>query len=241
MQDTHDTHDTRALPPQTPPASPAATAVQRARAEFISVVPEPPRGLYVKPDGSLHTRAPAHPTHDPSPVTLKPVTQSTHTQPHPSARILTYINEGLSWPRAFYTNSSDFDQGGFEWCGAFAAFAYKHLKHEIRAKHMASTYRLHAFCNNTPRKINISDLQPGDILVVGSSKSKPWGAHVTLVHSVDHSRSLAYTYEGNATGTLGNNTRGEGVISHSRPLAPTSDPKQYYAMHAYRWLPHDYT
>jgi len=228
------TEDTRNTPPH-------EIALQRARAELLSVVKEPPRGLYVLPDGSLHTRTASNPTFDPPRISLKPVHTATHPQPHNSSRILTYINEGLSWPRPHYTNSADFDQGGFEWCGAFVAFAYKHLKQEIRAKHMASTYRLHAFCKNTPRAVPLSKIQPGDVLVVGSSHSKPWGAHITLVHSVDTARSLAHTYEGNATGTLGDGSRGEGVVSHSRPLAPTQDPKQYHAMHAYRWLPSDYS
>ena len=209
----------------------AQTAIDTARAEHALVVKEPPRGLFVDARGTLHSKSPAGVL---TPLSPQPPSRN-------PARILTYIHQGLSWPRVTYTNSSDFDNGGFEWCGAFAAYCYKHLKQEIRAKHMASTYRLHAFCKNTPRHIPLSQLQPGDILVVGHSQSKPWGAHVTLVHSVDTARSLAHTYEGNATGTLGDQTRGEGVITHSRPLAPTSNPKQYYAMHAYRWLESDYT
>jgi hypothetical protein len=173
-------------------------------------------------------------------------------QPHGAARIDNYIRGPLggAWPSArlpknprdtvAYTRN-----GQFEWCGMFAAFCWGSagLARGPRHFRLPSTKRLastQARLGPPLPRVALDDLQPGDVLVVGTGK-KPAGDHITLVmHILD---GLVYTVEGNARGKLGDGTVGEGVICRTRPLValpasarcPVSGLTQsMHAMLAYR-------
>lgn len=125
-----------------------------------------------------------------------------------------YIREGLGW-----TWIDDYQNRAFEWCGAFAAWAWREaLSAEVRKKHIASTYRLREWARNTSREVGgLSAARPGDIAVVGERKA--WGDHITLIERVEEDGSGAWTIEGNATGegpTPG--AKMEGVIRRFRPV-----------------------
>jgi len=145
-------------------------------------------------------------------------------------RIATYIREGLGWPNR-YTRNRD-----FEWCGAFAAFCWAAVKPALRKEHFASTYRLRKWARGTPRYIDPSALQPGDIVVVGSRSGHRWGEHVTLCESVGPLGIL--TVEGNAIGAGPDGQRHEGVIRRIRPFE-VADLKTKRVLYGVRPLPED--
>ena len=108
--------------------------------------------------------------------------------------------------------------------------------------------------SQTPRHIPLDEIEPGDIVVVGTGRKKV-GDHITIADQ--NVGGLIYTYEGNAWG-LGPGEPAEtyeGVITRTRPLpksaggpgvggdrCPVSGGRQTKeAMHAYRFLAEDYT
>ena len=133
----------------------------------------------------------------------------------PDRRIDTYIRsmEGIGWTwEKEYTRN-----GQFAWCGAFASFCYTAVKFKTRQKIFPSCYRMYSNWSQTSRKIEPRDMLPGDIVVVYSSARATWGDHITLcrVAPID---GRFETLEGNAHGTLGDGSHGEGVIARERSL-----------------------
>lgn len=130
----------------------------------------------------------------------------------PSDRINTYIRsaEGIGWS----TQPDYVRNGQFAWCGAFAAYCYTSVKMNIRKKVFPSTYRMYEAWANTSRRISIDSVTPGDIVIVYAGARKRWGDHITLCEKVCD--GYIETIEGNAKGTLGDGTYGEGVIKRQR-------------------------
>ena len=148
----------------------------------------------------------------------------------PSERINAYIKsvEGIGW-----TWEKDYVKNGqFAWCGAFAAFCYTKARFNIRNKIFPSCYRLYSNWSNTSRKVKVEEVQPGDIVVVYTAKRSVQGDHITLCHSVDLKNRMIHTIEGNAKGTLGDESYGEGVIKQERSFDQVA--------HVYRLLGADF-
>lgn len=142
----------------------------------------------------------------------------------PDPRIDEYIrgSAGLGWTTADATFKSIVPytrNGQFEWCGAFAAFAWGSVGLDARVRHkrLASCYRL----SRWGRGIALAELRPGDIAVVSGVDAPAWGSHVVLVERV-RGDGLIDTVEGNATGRLGDGSIGEGVVRRTRPVVPTA-------------------
>lgn len=107
--------------------------------------------------------------------------------------VLSCIHDGLLWT---WIKSLD----GFQWCGAFAALVDGEglgmdLAH--RSKFYASTFRLtrefpdHRHPGFVARKVTSSaDVQPGDLIIVGTPEGKPQGQHITIVVAVDGPEAL---------------------------------------------------
>jgi hypothetical protein len=133
----------------------------------------------------------------------------------PDQRINTYIRSmegiGWTWEKEYVKN------GQFAWCGAFAAFCYRAVKFKTRQKIFPSCYRLYSNWSQTSRKIEPRDMLPGDIVVVYSSARATWGDHITLCRVAPIDGKFE-TLEGNAHGTLGDGSHGEGVIARERSL-----------------------
>lgn len=152
-------------------------------------------------------------------------------------RIDEYIrgDQGLQW-----TWVDEYEKDGqFAWCGAFAAFCFgaAGLRADIRKNVMSSCYRIHKWARDTPRLIAPVDIQTGDIVIVGSSRSKRWGAHVTIC-TKRHELGVD-TIEGNARGLGFGGQRYEGVVKQSRPWSSTK-AREYRVFYGVRPLPEDY-
>jgi hypothetical protein len=149
----------------------------------------------------------------------------------PCDRINTYIKskEGIGW-----SWESDYIKNGqFAWCGAFAAYCYTAVSFPIRNKIFPSCYRMYKAWSQTSRCIDHAKVQPGDVVVVYSSKRAIQGDHITLcIDNSTISEGYITTIEGNAHGTLGNGERGEGVITRQRKLSEFA--------HVYRLLNEDF-
>ena len=154
----------------------------------------------------------------------------------PCDRISIYIGDnvnkstqGLGWTWLDpYTRN-----GQFAWCGAFAAMCYTEVRMQIRKKIFPSCYRLYSNWSNTSRHIDPSKVQAGDLVVVYTSKRSVQGDHITLcVDARTINDGYIKTIEGNAHGTLGDGTQGEGVITRER----TTDE----IAHVYRLLAGDF-
>lgn len=151
-------------------------------------------------------------------------------------RIDAYIRgpAGLSWPSAALKDSSDSKRyrrnGQFQWCGAFAAWAWGlRLKPEIRKKYLASCYRLDTWTTSGARRVSLEELLPGDIIVMGpSAKLAHIGLCVSPPHFDDGTTSIE-TVEGNARGIGPDGQKYEGVIRRWRPLSAPDD--RVYRVH----------
>lgn len=136
----------------------------------------------------------------------------------PDAEIDRYIRsrEGLGW-----SWSDEYQRNGqFAWCGAFAAFCWTQVKFPIRQKIFPSCYRLYEQWSNTARRIkDPSNMLPGDIVVISTVNGAKWGDHITLCHEAPNGGDSYEALEGNAKGTLGDGSTGEGVIKQTRPLS----------------------
>ena len=133
----------------------------------------------------------------------------------PDQRINAYIRsmEGIGWTwEKEYTRN-----GQFAWCGAFVAFCYKAVSFKTRQKVFPSCYRMYSNWSQTSRRIEPRDMLPGDIVVVYSSARATWGDHITLCRVAPIDGKFE-TLEGNAHGTLGDGSHGEGVIARERSL-----------------------
>lgn len=149
----------------------------------------------------------------------------------PSQRIDAYIKSnagiGWTWEKAYVQN------GQFAWCGAFAAFCYTKVNFNIRKKIFPSCYRMYSNWGQTSRKIATNKVQAGDIVIVWAGKHSTQGDHITLCVDAD-AINLGYisTIEGNAHGTLGDESYGEGVIKRQRSVDEIA--------HVYRLLASDF-
>ena len=136
-----------------------------------------------------------------------------------------YILDGAAWPTAdvitwkvgaTYRDGGAREQDSFAWCGAFAAAAVKQLGiDDDGRKQMVSPERMYA--NHKSRKLRLSDIQPGDAVVVGDKKKRRHGSHIVLCVGV-RDGGLLDTIEGNAIGLLPDGSIGEGVVKRTRPL-----------------------
>jgi len=129
--------------------------------------------------------------------------------------------EGSRARLAKYENRSKTPAYRHQWCGAFVSFCWGlSLDPDIRKYIMRSCSRIRG--NYTPatparlrgwgpsRAVPASDIQPGDIMLVGKGK----GSHITLVFAVDG--DVIHSIEGNSTGTGPDGSRYEGVVRHDR-------------------------
>ena len=163
-----------------------------------------------------------------------------HEPPGPGwERIDSYIRgaDGLGWS----SETRYIRNRQFAWCGAFAAFAFSGagLKKEIRKRALASTYRLYTWAKGTERMRDLSEVERGDIVLVGPAGGKRWGAHITICD--EPAAGLVHTLEGNASGMGPHGDSHEGVIRQSRPLPGSGlPPSRYRVMHVIRPLPEDY-
>lgn len=124
--------------------------------------------------------------------------------------------EGLHWSwEKSYTNRK------FAWCGAFVAFAWgASLDPDIRKYILPSCSRIQGNATGrcpdhlrewgNRRAVPASDIQPGDIMLVGKGR----GSHITLVFAAVG--DIISTIEGNSTGTGPDGSRFEGVVRHDR-------------------------
>lgn len=85
--------------------------------------------------------------------------------------------------------------------------------------------------SNSSRHIPIESMMAGDIVVVYSSKRSVQGDHITIATSSIASGHFS-TVEGNAHGTLGNSSYGEGVVKNTRQVEQVA--------HVYRLLEEDF-
>jgi hypothetical protein len=149
----------------------------------------------------------------------------------PSKRINAYIrtSEGIAWGwEKEYTKN-----GQFAWCGAFAAYCWgMSVKKTIRQKIFPSCYRLYSNWGSTSRSIDHDKMMPGDIVVVYSAKRAKQGDHITICVEPPSSCGDFKTVEGNAYGTLGDDSYGEGVIKRERNLNDVA--------HVYRLIADDF-
>lgn len=149
----------------------------------------------------------------------------------PDLRVNTYMKSmqgaGWSW-EADYTKN-----GQKAWCGFFLAFCHTAVRFPIRQKIFPSCYRLFKNWSKTSRSIDHEKVQPGDIVVVYSTKRAIQGDHITLcVDNSNLNNGYIKTIEGNAHGTLGDASYGEGVIKRERKLEEFA--------HVYRLLGEDF-
>lgn len=119
-----------------------------------------------------------------------------------------YIKAALGWEWI-----DSYQNRKFAWCGAFAAFCwFESTGNMIRQRSFASTYRLQQWAKGSAREIDLSRARAGDLVVVG--RRKAWGDHITILERIEG--ETLYTIEGNAYGTLGDGSHGEGVIRRER-------------------------
>lgn len=132
------------------------------------------------------------------------------------------------------------ESAGHRWCGVFVAYCCSNLNaelgvggpiiglHPLLSKFvMGSTWRIQSGEKwaktpfDKPRPIPFSEVRRGDIALVRTSGKRKYGDHFTLVESTlegpTERFNTIYTYEGNATGEIGDGRLGrEGVIHHER-------------------------
>lgn len=133
-----------------------------------------------------------------------------------SDRITIYIKsvDALGW-----TWENDYKKNGqFSWCGAFAAMCFTKVQFKIRQKIFPSCYRLYTNFNNTSRRV--SDVRPGDIVTVFTSKDKTpnYGNHIVLPMSLPNADGDFDTIEGNAKGYGPDGEWREGVSKRTRNI-----------------------
>lgn len=123
------------------------------------------------------------------------------------------------------------------WCGLFPAWCGlqvgQHLqdgqcvpvrlRHGVASRVLPSTYRVQSPDRwadagiAPPPQVPHDEILPGDIVTVVTGDGKSYGDHFAIVESAG--RDELATVEGNATGDLGDGSRGRGVVRRSRPIA----------------------
>ena len=146
--------------------------------------------------------------------------------PRVSAYIRTQEGIGWAWEKPYTRN------GQFAWCGAFAAWCWTSVKLDIRKKIFPSCYRLYSNWSQSSRHIEHDQMAPGDIVVVYAAKRSKQGDHITICVEAPDADGVFKTVEGNAHGTLGDGSHGEGVIRRDRTLDEVA--------HVYRLLGGDF-
>jgi hypothetical protein len=138
--------------------------------------------------------------------------------------------------------------GQFEWCGAFAAFAWRAagIKVATRRAFFSSTYRLDRWARywafeTTPNpkpahgpyrqiieldstsgpvdaRFDDDDLPRAGDILLVGGVSTAYGKHVTLVESYDMTTGVFTTIEGNGTGAGPSGGTRHGVVRRQRPV-----------------------
>jgi len=149
----------------------------------------------------------------------------------PDDRINVYVRtqqgSGWGWEKKYTRN------GQLAWCGHFASFCWGgSVKLSIRQKIFPSCWRLYTNWLNTSRHISSDKMAPGDIVVVYSTKRSAQGDHITICVEAPDCDGVFKTVEGNAHGTLGDGSYGEGVIRRERNIDEVA--------HVYRLLGGDF-
>ena len=128
-------------------------------------------------------------------------------------------SSGLGW-----TWIKAYQNGSFEWCGAFAAFVYgNQLKSSIRMKTFPSCYRMYRDWRESSRCVNGQDLKVGDIVTIyntnniESRAATPQGNHIVVVKTAPINGEFE-TWEGNAKGYGPKEKWREGVSTRSRKV-----------------------
>lgn len=162
--------------------------------------------------------------------------------PHDARRITEYHRDiGADW-----TIDGRYRPGEDFWCGVFAGFCWNraadHLQgdfvdavSDIRLKEPVGTYffpsttrlagRWRPWSNYdlpAPMVIDPAHIRKGDLLLVYTGRTdREWGDHVCLARGAPTGAEgqMVPTYEGNATGRLGDGTNGEGVIANQQHFA----------------------
>jgi len=128
------------------------------------------------------------------------------------------------------------DERELEWCGYLVGASARHvgdylepntcvdvaLARPIAVYCLGSTSRLaqpewwDKADADGPQQIPEHDIERGDIVVVETTGAQTHGDHITLARSAPNTDGTIPTVEGNATGTLGDQTQGEGVVVRTR-------------------------
>jgi uncharacterized protein YijF (DUF1287 family) len=156
--------------------------------------------------------------------------------PSGHADILRYYHQGLGWTWQRYPAP------GAQWCGAFAAFCWRAagLDRSVRYKRLASVYRITRWCSGEQgrlRAVLLDAIQPGDILLIGDNDGP---SHIGIAIAAPDESGQVETIEGNSVATLGDGTRGEGVVRRLRPPLEVR-PGSRFIHFAIRPLPADLT
>lgn len=147
-----------------------------------------------------------------------------------------YEKSGAGWAvEDGYQEAIDF------WCGVFAGYCFEHAREFINGsacidlslqtvvgqEFFPSTTRLagrgpHSWEDvqlPAPQVVDPAGIQAGDIVVVSTGRtSREWGDHITLAQCTPDGEKIQ-TIEGNARGTLGDSTFGEGIVVNERSFA----------------------
>lgn len=155
---------------------------------------------------------------------------------------------GLGWSRCSPLVGAYRHDGDFEWCGAFAATAWRTagLDPELAAVYWSSTYRLDKYAQRalafgSPRELRLRRRVTGlgrkylpfgpettfdDVSRFGPRagdvlivNGKGYGQHITLVEAWEPELGAFRTVEGNATGRGPDGTVYQGVTKNLRPFA----------------------
>lgn len=127
---------------------------------------------------------------------------------------------GLGWPSAQGGGSvvgPYRGNGDFAWCGAFAAtcWAAAGLLADVRRAHFASTHRLARWSRGSDRRVSVSSVRAGDVVVVGH-KDPVNGDHIAIATGPSENGTIP-TIEGNSRSGVGpGKTRREGVVRFER-------------------------
>lgn len=152
---------------------------------------------------------------------------------------------GLNWGRCSPTVAAYRRDGDFEWCGAFASWAWRHagLDPELAEVYWSSTYRLDRYARRlrafpTPRNFRLAARLDGAgrlyLPFDGATtyedlerfapragdvlivNGRGYGQHITLVERWDAELGAMHTVEGNATGRGPDGTIYQGVVRQLR-------------------------
>lgn len=157
-------------------------------------------------------------------------------------------SQGLGWPSVSMTTKDYRWDGDFEWCGAFASYAWQAIDPNIRKHYYASTYRLFRYARyqSPPNKFasflkkapeGTVERKFAELTGTDAAKTKlvidfvpqmgdilivngtdRFGQHITIVDSWDPNTKTFETVEGNATGRGPKGQRYQGVIRQTRTI-----------------------